>query len=98
MVLTTNREDIKVELTEKDGAYYLDTNVYELIGDFTGRMINTGVLGLAFEPEQKFENPDGTPIQFDADYFGEHRGMDVVPGPFAIAMKEIAINVKQGEN
>lgn len=48
-------------------------------------MINTDVLGKAFEPEQKFENPDGTPIRFDADYFGKQRGINVIPGPFANA-------------
>ena len=36
----------------------------------------------AFEPQQKFENPDGTPIVFDHDYLGNHRGTDVIPGPF----------------
>ena len=46
-------------------------------------MINTEVLGKAFEPEEPFENPDGTPIQFDMDYFGGHRGAGVLPGPFA---------------
>lgn len=76
-------QEPKVELVEKDGEYYLDTNIYDLIGDFSGRMINTEVLGKAFEPEQYFENPDGTPIRFDADYFGNHRGIRVIPGPFA---------------
>ena len=46
-------------------------------------MVYTGTLGKAFEPEEPFENPDGTPITFDRDYFGEHRGTDVLPGPFA---------------
>ena len=68
---------------EENGTYRLETNVYEFIKDFSGRMINTGVLGKAFEPEQYFENPDGTAIQFDSDYFGNHRGVDVAPGPFA---------------
>ena len=76
---------VRVELVEQDGKYRLDTNVYEFIRDFAGRMINTDVLGMAFEPEQKFENPDGTPIRFDADYFGSHRGIRAVPGPFACA-------------
>ena len=71
------------ELVEKDGSYYLDMNVYDFLDDFTCRMIHTDVLGKAFEPEQKFENPDGTPICFDKDYFGSHRGMQVIPGPFA---------------
>ena len=78
-------EDVKVELLEKDGNYYLDTNIYDCLKDFRGRMINTDALGMAFEPEQRFENPDGTDIQFDRDYFGGHRGVDVIPGPFANA-------------
>ena len=61
----------------------LETNLYEVLGDFSSRMINTETLGKAFEPEEPFENPDGTPIQFDADYFGGHRGVGVLPGPFA---------------
>ncbi|MDI9450986.1 MAG: right-handed parallel beta-helix repeat-containing protein, partial [Bacillota bacterium] len=63
-------QEIKVELVEKDGEYYLETNIFEYIKDFHTRMINTEVLGKAFEPEQYFENPDGTPIRFDTDYFG----------------------------
>ena len=48
-------------------------------------MIYSDILGKAFEPEQRFENPDGTAIQFDKDYFGGHRGMDVIPGQVAQA-------------
>ena len=79
----SEEEPVRVELKEEDGKIFLDTNIYELIKDFKGRMIHTGILGKAFEPEQPFENPDGTSITFDTDYFGSHRGMDVVPGPFA---------------
>jgi len=88
LVVDCDRSDVKVELVEKDGICRLETNVYELIGEFTDRMIHTDVLGMAFEPEQKFENPDGTPIRFDSDYFGNHRGARVLPGPFAA--KEMA--------
>ncbi len=85
LVVENTPEDLKVELTEKDGKYYLDTNVYEFLGDFSDRMIHTEILGKAFEPEQYFENPDRTPIVFNTDYFGEHRGTGVLPGPFANA-------------
>jgi len=85
LVIANDRKDIKVELVGKDGSYYLDTNVYDFLGDFTSRMINTDVLGKAFEPEQKFENPDGSSISFDKDYFGGHRGIRVISGPFASA-------------
>ena len=85
LVIANDRNDINVELVEKDGSYYLDTNIYDFMGDFATRIIHTDVLGKAFEPEQKFENPDGSSISFDKDYFGGHRGIRVISGPFASA-------------
>ena len=86
-----NDQELKVELVEKNGQYYLNTNIFDRIKDFKIRMINTEVLGKAFEPEQYFENPDGTPIRFDIDYFGNHRGVHIIPGPFASPSDEIAL-------
>ena len=83
LVSGQNGNEIKVELVEKDGEYYLDTNIYDYIKDFSVRMINTEILGKTFEPEQYFENTDGTPIRFDSDFFGNHRGIHIIPGPFA---------------
>lgn len=77
--------DVRVELVEKDGKFFLDTNLYKLLKDFTVPMVHTDALGKAFEPSQKYENPDGSPIQFDVDYFGQQRGSAVIPGPFADA-------------
>ena len=81
--LVDAKSPVTVELEEKDGQYYLNTNLYEIVADFSDRMIDTDVLGAAFEPEQPFENPDGTPIIFESDYFGSHRGVSPLPGPFA---------------
>ena len=83
LVDETNK--VTVELVEKDGHYYLKTNVYDLLGDFKDGIITSDILGYAFEPEQRFENPDGTAITFNEDYLGEHRGLSVVPGPFVSA-------------
>lgn len=47
------------------------------------KMIDTELLGMAFEPEQKFEQPDGEPILFDTDYNGKKRSASIHPGPFA---------------
>lgn len=80
LVDETNK--VTVELVEKDGHYYLKTNVYDLLGDFKDGIITSDILGYAFEPEQRFENPDGTAITFNEDYLGEHRGLSAVPGPF----------------
>ena len=67
----------------QDGKPVLSTNLYDYLGGFTVDMVNSEVLGKAFEPEELFENPDGTPITFDRDYFGSHRGTQILPGPFA---------------
>ena len=83
--LVDNKDGVKVELVEKDGRYSLDTNVYDYLGNFSGDMIDTDTLGKAFEPMEAYENPDGTPIVFDDDYLGGHRGVTVIPGPFASA-------------
>ena len=77
--------EIRVELHEDADGMRLETNLYEFLGDFTDRMINTEILGTAFEPDQPFENRDGTPITFDRDYFGSPRGLRPLPGPFASA-------------
>ena len=78
--------EAKTVLMEENGAYTVQTNVYEIIaalGGLNDDMIHTSTLGEAFEPEECFENPDGTPITFDTDYLGNHRSLDVIPGPFA---------------
>ena len=73
---------VKVELKEKNGKFYLDTNLYEILGDYTAGIVDSDILGKAFQPEQRFEAPDGSAITFDRDYFGDTRGILAVPGPF----------------
>ena len=81
--LVNTDPDVKVELVEENGKYSIKTNVFELVKDFKVHMIHTSTLGKAFEPEEQYENTDGTPITFDEDYFGNKRGLHIIPGPFA---------------
>lgn len=81
--LVNSDSQVKVELVEEDGKYTLKTNVYELLDEIKDGIITSDILGCAFEPEQRFENPDGSAITFDSDYLGEHRGLATIPGPFA---------------
>ena len=53
--------DITVELISQDGAPCLSTNLYDYLNDFSAEMIHSDTLGLAFEPEQRFENPTAPP-------------------------------------
>ncbi len=82
-----NSGSVRVDVVEKDGGWYLDTNLYEVMKDFKVDLITTDALGKAFEPQQKYENPDGSPITFDVDYFGNRRGTDIIPGPLACGCK-----------
>lgn len=75
--------NVSVSLKEENGSWRLETDLYEYLPGFDTPFVSTELLGEAFEPEQKFENPDGTPIVFDRDYFGEKRGVQPLAGPFA---------------
>lgn len=72
---------ITFELVE-DGGWYLKTNLFEYLPKNSCRYLSSKDLGEAFEPEQLFENPDGTQIVFDIDYFGNHRPFNPTAGPF----------------
>ena len=72
-----------VKLVQEDGIVRLDSNLWSLLKETSTGLISTDTLGQAFEPEQRFENPDGSDILFDRDYFGDHRGLSTIPGPFA---------------
>ena len=74
---------ITITLKEEDGRYRLETNLYDYVPKFETPFVSTETLGEAFEPEQKFESPDGSPIIFNRDYFGKTRDMQPLPGPFA---------------
>ena len=77
---------VTAEAVLVDGEYKLKTNLAEVLpASLKAGVISTSVLGEAFEPEQRFENPDGSEIIFDEDYFGRHRSVDPIPGPFAHA-------------
>ena len=41
--------------------------------------------GEAFEPEERYEYPDGTDSIFNEDFFGDHRPQSTIPGPFVSA-------------
>lgn len=75
---------IDLELVEKEDTLLLHTNLYHYMPAAGKEMISTALLGEAFEPEEQFENPDGSPITFDTDYSGKHRRPTPVSGPFEL--------------
>ena len=73
--------EIYINLIDGDGDWKIDTNIYDYV-DSNAKLITTETLGVAFEPEQKYENPDGTPITFDTDIYGRKRTV-IKAGPIA---------------
>ena len=80
--LFDTKTSVYVNIREEDDKVYLDTNLADAIGSFTASLVDTDVLGKAFEPQQRFEDRDGNDIIFDTDYFGNKRSA-IIPGPFA---------------
>ena len=79
---------VKLALEKREDGLYLKTNLYDFVPEKTDGLISTATIPMAFEPEEKYENPDGTPITFDSDYFGNHRdGVKVTAGPFISAVE-----------
>lgn len=80
------RNTVIAEVVKVDGEYRLNTNLGGLVPIcMKNSIISTAMLGEAFEPEMKFENPDGSEIILNQDYFGQHRPVNPLPGPFASA-------------
>ena len=82
---------VSLKLVERDGRWALESNLGELLAGARASRVNTAALGMAFEPEQPYENPDGTPIEFDTDYFGRDTGENPAPGPFAAWAERIEL-------
>jgi hypothetical protein len=76
-------DEVYVRYREEDGKFILETNVYDILKTYCTELIDSDVLGCAFEPEQRFENPDGSAIIFDTDIQGNKRDGMIIPGPFA---------------
>ena len=80
-----------ISLTKEEDGYYLNITIDESFKNVKTQLVNTALLGAAFQSETPFENPDGSTVTIDKDYFGKVRttGTSFI-GPFE--------NLKIGEN
>ena len=81
--IVDNKNQIQIKFVEKDGKPAIQTNLYDFLPACQCKLIKTDDIAMAFEPEEKYENPDGSPITFDTDLLGQKRGSSPIPGPFA---------------
>jgi hypothetical protein len=78
---STYNPDIK--LVEEGNNVYLYLSFDQAFFNHKGEMITTELLGKAKIPNTAFENPDGTSLKIDEDYFGNMRSdKNTTAGPF----------------
>ncbi len=75
--------DPDIRLEEEGGHVYLSLTLPEKIREQDTPFITTAFLGRTKNTRLLFEDPDGTPLKIDRDYFGHERNKEhPVPGPF----------------
>jgi len=84
-----------VKLEEKGADVYLNLKLNQEYYDFRGEVITSQILGKTRVTKTMFENPDGTPLKVDKDYFGHVRSSgNATPGPFVdLGKRELNIKV-----
>ena len=75
--------DPNVSIEEKGNEVFLHINVDDSFKKVKTQLVTTQLLGKAIAPGAAFENPDGTTLKIDQDYFG-HKRSETNPfvGPF----------------
>jgi len=76
--------DLGIKLVEKDNGFHLDITLDKSWKTMQHRkLVTTALLGRAKIPDLPYENPDGSPLKIDTDYFGKKRNeANPTPGPF----------------
>lgn len=80
--MVDNEHKVSVKIVCENGKYRVDTDYMQYLPE--ARLITSDTLGEAFEPEERFETPDGEDIIFDSDFYGNKREGRIIAGPFAL--------------
>jgi hypothetical protein len=76
--------NISLKLIEKGDDVYLHFSSDPAYAAHRANFINTEMLGKAKIPKAPFDNPDGTPLTINTDYFDRYRsGKTTLVGPFS---------------
>ena len=63
----------EVQVVEKGDSVFLHITLDDSYHALDNRLVTTALLGRAKIPNAAYENPDGTPLKIDTDYFGKKR-------------------------
>ncbi|QWX84993.1 DUF1565 domain-containing protein [Cellulophaga sp. HaHaR_3_176] len=81
----------EISLSKEADGYYLNIKTDTSFDKIKSQFINTNLLGFSFQSEAPFENPDGSQLTINQDYFGNEREVKKpLVGPFQ--------SLKIGEN
>ena len=88
--------DASVKLEQKADGWYLTLGEDKTWRDAAKcQPVTTALLGKAKVPDCAYENPDGSPLRVNTDYFGHKRSAkNPFPGPFetvAAGLREIKV-------
>ena len=76
-----NETDPEVKITREGSDIYLEMTLPEEALELSTEIISTKKLGMVRIVEQRFENPDGSPLALKEDMTGEIRGSQPKAGP-----------------
>lgn len=75
--------DPRLRLLQKPEGVYLEIVASKIwMGGRRRKLVTSALLGKAIIPGLPYEQPDGSPIRIDTDYFGKSRNENPTPGPF----------------
>ncbi len=74
--------DPQLKLSEEGGAFYLQAEVEPGLDEVATPLVTSQLLGKAKIPGLGYENPDGSRLVVNGDYFGNERSGIPTPGPF----------------
>jgi len=75
--------DPKIKIVEEGENVYLYITLDRSLKSLNNKLVTTKLLGKALIPRQAYENPDGSPLKIDTDYFGKQRNeKNPTAGPF----------------
>ncbi len=76
---------VEIKLSEAKDKVYVSILEPKLLLESGSKLLSADTLGTSYHAEMAYENPDGTNIVFDTDYFGNKRpDGNVTPGPFEV--------------
>ena len=72
-----------MQIVEEGQSFYLHLTLGQAVQKAATTLVTTELLGKAEVPGVLFENPDGSPLTIDTDYFGKSRNAArPTAGPF----------------